>query len=171
MQYVIKHFKEENKIESKLRKGRPNYTTTTKKDKEHGRILASITLLLHLACTEVEWSLEGPSAAWDNQLQSSGQQWLQSLSLPSYTIITHSIERLQSYDHLIPRLERLCVLLPSSVARQPRVGLGLLKKPFSGQPSSMSQLVGNQSFFSGAVYVHSDNVTCPFNSLYFDEVK
>ncbi|GFW49238.1 hypothetical protein TNCV_3057481 [Trichonephila clavipes] len=28
------------------------------------------------------------------------------------------------------------ILLPSSVARQSRVGLGLLKKPFPGQPSS-----------------------------------
>ncbi|GFV56036.1 hypothetical protein TNCV_2266221 [Trichonephila clavipes] len=91
--------------------------------------------------------------------------------------------------------------LPTPVAQQPRVGLGLLKKPFPGQTSSFqfSPLSSSQNweiffwvinpskiwpalslsaislsiedFLSDAVFAHSDNETCPFNSLYFDEVN
>ncbi|GFX19289.1 hypothetical protein TNCV_3014281 [Trichonephila clavipes] len=36
-------------------------------------------------------------------------------------------------------------------------------------PSSCADWLRIEDSFSGA-FVHSDNVTCPFNSLYFDEV-
>ncbi|PRD26494.1 UNVERIFIED_CONTAM: hypothetical protein NCL1_37948 [Trichonephila clavipes] len=37
--------------------------------------------------------------------------------------------------------------------------------------SSCTNWLGNEDFFIGAVFVHSDNVTCQSNSLYFDEVN
>ncbi|GFX09182.1 transposon Tf2-9 polyprotein, partial [Trichonephila clavipes] len=38
-------------------------------------------------------------------------------------------------------------------------------------PSSCTNWFSIEDPFSGVVLVHSDNVTCPFNSLYFDEVN
>ncbi|GFU92610.1 hypothetical protein TNCV_4795381 [Trichonephila clavipes] len=80
------------------------------------------------------------------------------------------------------------------MAQQPRVGLGLLKKPFPSASllhasvlqffvlktrrssrsskiwpalSSCANWLGIEDFFSGALFVHSDNLTCPpFNLLY-----
>ncbi|GFU74136.1 uncharacterized protein TNCV_1642601 [Trichonephila clavipes] len=67
-------------------------------------------------------------------------------------------------------------LLPSSVlqflvfktrrsfSRQPihlRFGLPFLRVPIGWA----------LKIFNGADFIHSDNVTCPFNSLYFDEVN
>ncbi|GFX61773.1 hypothetical protein TNCV_1382711 [Trichonephila clavipes] len=37
--------------------------------------------------------------------------------------------------------------------------------------SSSANWLSIEDFFIGAVFVHSDNVICPFNSLYFDEVN
>ncbi|PRD35743.1 UNVERIFIED_CONTAM: hypothetical protein NCL1_10588 [Trichonephila clavipes] len=36
--------------------------------------------------------------------------------------------------------------------------------------SSCADWLSIEDFFSGAVFVHSDNVTCPFNSLHFRRI-
>ncbi|GFW85976.1 hypothetical protein TNCV_1967841 [Trichonephila clavipes] len=98
-----------------------------------------------------------------------------------------------------PAVAVICQKSYLKLARQPRVGLGLLKEPFPDLPASALQFLvlktrrsfsrptshlifslpflrvpidwALKTFLMVQSSVHSDNAACPFDSLYFDEVN